>query len=441
MRRYLCGAFSFDPRALALLRIGLGVTIVLDVLDRWSSIAALYTARGALIQPPALIPSWSAFSPYAYAGDVQAMQLLSVVHLAIGMVLVFGWRARFFSFLGWVFTWSLADKNPSIHHGTDHYLMVFLFLGAFLPLGARFSVDRKCRNSNSEAPIFSMGTVALTLQYVAIYLTAAFGKLQDVHWREGTALYYAIRGSPMWAAELVNKVAIFVPAMTYGVLAAQLSVVFLLTPSWRLRAVTYFANLAAHLGIMATLAVGIFPVVSIGALQVLFPFRRLAGERAPRFSWRLTDFVPGIFALVLIAANVERVAPVVLDRDIVRHVDMVLRSWKLPQYWIFYSPIRPTAFWYEAKVRDAGGQVTELEGMGPGSGLGRRAFVRWLYVFENARLKPSYRPAAAQAICAQLGKAAPGEAELVYAERPLRFESVEGETDRTVVLKLPCVSN
>jgi hypothetical protein len=57
------------------------------------------------------------------------------------------WKARWSTLLASVLLVSLDNRNPLILNAVDSYFRMLLFWSLFLPLGARFSVNRCGRNT------------------------------------------------------------------------------------------------------------------------------------------------------------------------------------------------------------------------------------------------------------------------------------------------------
>src|SRR5262249_294496 len=124
----------------------------------------------------------------------------------LAIALMIGYRTRLGTLLSWVLLLSLQDRNPDILQGGDQLARLILFWGFFLPLGARWSVDRWLADRNRKQQrqptstptpgqnlVVSGVTAAYVLQVCIVYWFAAALKIQHPSWwGENTAVYYAL---------------------------------------------------------------------------------------------------------------------------------------------------------------------------------------------------------------------------------------------------------
>lgn len=153
-----------------------------------------------------------------------------------------------------------------------------LLWSMFLPLSARWSLDRARRStapSETDA-VASIGTVAYTLQVVAIYLFAGLIKLGIPAWEQGAGLAFALRAPAFETAlgaaladrhELMRTLGSWVPH--FEIFAPLLLLVPSRNPVPRLFCVGAFW--VFHAGIGLLLDVGIFVLVSVVVWSVFLP--------------------------------------------------------------------------------------------------------------------------------------------------------------------------
>src|SRR5690606_14670972 len=82
-----------------------------------------------------------------------------------------------------------------ILQGGDDLLRVMLFWAMFVPLGARFSVDAAlARTQPEQLPkrIFSVGSMTLALQLLAMYAVSAILKTGPTWHAQGSAIHLAL---------------------------------------------------------------------------------------------------------------------------------------------------------------------------------------------------------------------------------------------------------
>src|SRR5262245_23063066 len=260
--------FGADLRSLAVLRIGLGLLILVDLAQRATDLTAHYTDFGLLPRADLLLvsPSRWLVSLHLVSGVWQAQALLFAVAGICALALLVGYRTRLATIASWLLFTSLNTRNPMVVLGADVLLRVVLFWAMFLPLGARYSVDRAWlgATNGSRPRVLSAATVAYLLQIVLVYWFTALRK-SDPEWRSaGTALYYALSldhlTTPLGHALL--QFPALLTALTHGVLWLEfLGPLLLFIPFWTgpIRIAVVLAFVLMHAGIALTLRIGFFP--------------------------------------------------------------------------------------------------------------------------------------------------------------------------------------
>ncbi len=135
--------FEVDARALATLRICLGLLLLIDLAGRARHLQAWHA--GASVFPLALAraSSDSVLSLHLISGDLAVQGGLFVVAALAALALTAGWRTRTMAVLSWVLLVSLQHRNWLLQNVGDRVLVLILFWALFLPLGARWSLDAR----------------------------------------------------------------------------------------------------------------------------------------------------------------------------------------------------------------------------------------------------------------------------------------------------------
>lgn len=263
--------FAIDLRTLALLRVGLAVMIIADLVLRARDLRAHYTDFG--IMPRAVIDGFmhpASFSLHLMNGSAWFQVVLFLLAGLLALLLLVGYRTRLMTVLSWVMLVSLQMRNPMILSGEDNLLVLLLFWSMFLPIGARYSIDAALDNNAGTHPnrFVSIASAALLIQGMSMYLFSALLK-SDARWvPDGTAVYFALQldylVTPLalwfrqfeallhgltyyvWGLELIGPLLLFSP--------------ILLRP---LRAVLQLAFMSMHFGFFLFLQIGLFPFISI----------------------------------------------------------------------------------------------------------------------------------------------------------------------------------
>jgi hypothetical protein len=270
--------------------------LLIDLAGRTGDLVAHYTDAGLFPRDAAIETSdaWH-ISLHLANGQYAFQVILFAIAALAAFCLLLGIETRIAGIVSWALIVSLQNRNFIILNGADVLLRMVLFFSLFLPLGARFSIDRFRGISRSHSQgdfIVSPGTVFVLIQFMLVYVFAGLIKSDIPSWREGTGLAYALR-SPEFAEPLGLMVVENATAMkvlngfvVYGELFGSF---LLLVPVWTtaLRLAVVFGFAALHLLIAATMSVGMFPLVGIVAATVFLPSAfwdrgaRFLAKRAP----------------------------------------------------------------------------------------------------------------------------------------------------------------
>ena len=368
--------FGIDLRSLALLRMGLGLSVLTDVAMRAFDLVGLYTDRGVL--PRDLLIAMEGRGVYLSAHYwASAHPLLQGALFAVTAVcaaaLVVGWRTRLATLACWYLVASVQIRQPLVYMGGDSILRLLLFWGMFLPLAARFSLDEKQRRIPARSDwFFSGATVAILIQVCLIYVATGVRKTGDLWWN-GQAIFYALNLDE-WATPLGVRMRDYpsvLEPITYATLALELFgpfVAFVPVYTWGFRLATIAAFWTFHLGLAATMNIGLFPLFSMVAWLPFIPTQawtwcgstmRTVAERPPDWRARLASIVALVCLTYVIVLLAERAR--VIPRVLPGPVTAVGTALRIQQTWNMFAPDPPstTAHRDIRKTMWDGSQVTE----------------------------------------------------------------------------------
>jgi hypothetical protein len=386
--RLLGRIFGIDRRALAAVRIGLAGAILVDLALRAGSLRAMVTDRGFL--PRGALDPWmreTIFPLHLLSGSLRSQQALLAAAAAAALLLLVGRFTRIAALATWVLLVSLHARNPLILNFGDAILRVSTFWALFLPLGSRWSLDaRRARGGRDPGPVCSVASAAFLLQVCFVYFFTAVEKSGPDWHRDGLALYYALHLDWMALppAHWLRDQVLLTQLVTWATLAFEYVGPFLLlAPAWPLRLLGVLGFWSLHLGISATLRLGVFPWVDIAILAAFLPrevwdalerpFRSAAvvAARAPaarpaapaRLAARAGSALLAALVAIVLLANVAGVsARVSLPESVAR----ALRAAGLEQRWEMFSPDTPRLDgWYVMPGRLADGRLVNLSPHGP----------------------------------------------------------------------------
>lgn len=269
---------QIDLRSLGAFRILLALLLLADVSLRRPHLEAFYTSFGLL--PIEASPSRAAgefhvslLDGFASLAAVRAFFWIGSIAL---VALLVGWKTRASAIVAWLFYASVLNRNLLTRHGGDVFLVTMLFWAAFLPLGARFSIDalRPGARTASAETERTLAALAIVVQIALVYALAAFAK-SGAPWLDGSAIAVALEFDQMrtgfggWVASWPMPL---LRAITWGVLLLEwLAAPAILSPwgqpALRRCAIALLASM--HLGTAATLVLGTFPFAMIASHVLL----------------------------------------------------------------------------------------------------------------------------------------------------------------------------
>ena len=273
--------FALDLRSLALLRIGLALVIIADLLNRFGDIKAHYSDAGVLDRTTLIngfLKPWY-WSVHLLSGQPLVQQILFLIALLLAVLLLIGYRTRWMAIASWALIVSLHNRNPALIFAGDDTLRAIAFWAMFLPLGAYYSVDHALNTSSKPLPKFviSGATVGFIFQLCYIYMFSAWFKHQSPLWsEEGSAVYYALSFDRYATGfgQFLLSLKPLLPIMTFSALWFEwLGALLLFIPFKNsfFRAVAIVAFISLHLSFGLTFRLGIFPALCIAAWLAFIP--------------------------------------------------------------------------------------------------------------------------------------------------------------------------
>lgn len=266
--------FGVDARALAALRISLGLLLLADLLLRARHLRAFYTDAG--VAPRAvLVEQYPAvrYSLHALSGAAWFQALLFLLAGLFAVSLLAGYRTRTTTVLSLILLVSLFFRNPAVLNGGDALLRRLLLWSALLPLGERWSLDARRREDAPRRRVTTLASAGLLLQVVFVYAVNAVLKHRGDLWLRGDAVRYvfSLQRFSLRLGDVLTGFPSLLRAFDWFWLGLVSVVPLLVLSRGRLRTVLALTFASAHLGMLATLRLGLFPLVSVAALLPFLP--------------------------------------------------------------------------------------------------------------------------------------------------------------------------
>lgn len=257
------------------MRIGIGFILLTDLFIRSLSIKAFFTDEGVLPITVLKDYNWSPtyFSFHTLSGDLWWQIILFVINAFCIILLIIGFRTRFFTFICWVLLTSLQNRNPFILQGGDDLLRILLFWAVFLPWGERYSILKK---SSYATDYFSWATIGYMLLPCSVCFFSALLKTSPEWHSEGTALYYALSLDQikMPFGTFIYQYPNLLTALTHSVFYIELiAPILIVLPfvSSKIRLIGIISIVFLFIGIALTLYVGLFYIIGIASVIGLLP--------------------------------------------------------------------------------------------------------------------------------------------------------------------------
>lgn len=266
--------FGIDTRSLAAFRIALGALLLADLLLRSRDLVAFYTDFGVLPRA-ALVSTFSSLhglSVHAVSGEAWVQAVLFLLAGGFAAALLVGYRTPLATVASWLLLLSLQSRNPLVLNSGDTLLNALLLWGIFLPLGERWSVD-SLRSDRRRPRVVGVATAALLLQVVLVYSTNAAFKLSGDLWRRGEAIHYVF-SLDQFTVLLGDVIAAYPTLLSvlghvwFGMLLLS-PLLILLTNALRGGFALLFVGM--HLGMLLTMQLGLFPLISAAGLLPFLP--------------------------------------------------------------------------------------------------------------------------------------------------------------------------
>lgn len=274
------------PDIFAVLRIlfglvgGLGVIGLLNLPAFWSCTGIVASREG-----PVCHALNSVGLPWLYGYSILGFAALSFAALTLG------YKSRIAAVCSYAAVTLIASWNDLPLSAAHQFLRALLFCLLWSDCGRVWSVDAWMSRGEGEGARVRIWPLRLIqIQVALMYLVTALWKLNNVMWRDGSALHYVFQNPQFPRFAWLSSPALdpWMTLATYATFAWEASFAFLIlfprTRRWVLA-----VGIVAHLGMWATLELGPFSwVVLASYVAFLDPedVRRWLAAIASRMSMR-----------------------------------------------------------------------------------------------------------------------------------------------------------
>jgi len=342
--------FALDRFSLALLRIGFGLILLVDLLIRLPDVDVFYTDRG-FFPSDYLISGGIAPGNWSFLWGVDNPAIVYIhfgVQLIAALMLIIGYKTRLFLFISWLLILSLDNRNSNIIHGGDKILRIMMFWSLFLPLSDRWSIDSllnvqtedKKTNSYIAIPSF-----VYIIQLCLIYWFAGLWKLNPL-WldkKEGVieAFKQTFFNTPL--AEYLLNFPDLLRLLDIATIVAEIGLPFLLfIPRNSVRLITVILFITLHISFGVFLSLGIFPYICIITWLALLPGKDTFLSSSVDKQVGRDVILTGMLSLVIFSNISTLEIPNYWHGFTVnQNIDRLLYTVHLEQRWSMFSRIFP----------------------------------------------------------------------------------------------------
>lgn len=284
IRKWASQMFGIDLRTLAVIRIGAAVAILVDLLMRARDLEAHYTDNG--IFPLSMIEAakfpdffhMSDLSIHLLSGAVWYQAALFAIAAVLAVLLLVGYHTRVVTIGSWLLLVSMQTRNPLVIAGGDTLLRMLVFWSMFLPLGARYSIDRALNVSLSKrgSRIADVASFAMMVQVLLMYFISGLLKSHNMWHVDGSAVYYALSLDMLTTP--VGRYLLDFPqllrGLTFFTLFLELAAPAIVFMPWRnagFRFAFFLLFFGMHAGFWICMWIGVFPFIGMVAVSVFVP--------------------------------------------------------------------------------------------------------------------------------------------------------------------------
>lgn len=332
MGSYLIKIFSLNTKSLAIFRIVLGLSLIIDLSVKLAHSTALYSDIGVLPradQIELIHPNfWSLFF---ISGTPLWSSILIFITLLVTLSFTFGQFTRSCAAILWVLIVSMQNRNLMILNGGDDLIRFLLLWSIFLPLDRHYSL----RDSQESKNVLNIGTIGLITQLIILYWQTGWLKTGP-EWADGSALGLVLH-LDVFTTSIGNYLATYpeiTKILTYlSLWTEKYLIFFVLLPFFTTRFSVVLAFILLHLGIWLTMNIGVFPLVCIALWLALIPQLKTSNIEI-KFSKISTTLGLGIISLTVwwVMATMAVLPPVT---DAARGF---IYSTRLDQHWSMFAP-------------------------------------------------------------------------------------------------------
>lgn len=350
LKAFLKKSYSYDLRALSLMRIGLALVILSDLIIRCSDFTAHYTEAG--VWPREMLSQgWKSgyWTFHALSTQPAYVAVLFSLQFLVALSFLIGFRSQISAFILFIFYVSLHNRNIFILQAGDDLLRLVILACVFLPVGARYSIDNRNKRPIRQSTI---GFLSYLLLISSVYIFTVLLK-SGPDWRQNfDAVYYALNLSQLrlpFGDWLLLHPSLHKP-LTLLVLILEIVIpILILWPSSKKtsRLIAFFLITFLHISFGSSLYVGLFWIIcivsSIGLLPEAFMNKvekilhlKQVNTDTLALPSRAAAITVFLITCISFANNLSTLKEV--NYELTSPLTEVVNAMRMDQYWGMFSP-------------------------------------------------------------------------------------------------------
>ena len=192
----LCYRHAYTHTRVVSFSVFLAAAVIADLWWRLDYAGALLSDAGVVPRTRLFMAGPGYWSLYLADGSAAFVGLMFAITAAFASCMMLGLYTRTSTFMVWLLTISLHNRNPYLQNSGDIYLLLMLLWGNFVPWGEAYSLDssvwprgrcvaghkRAYEGHAARGTVVGIGIAGMLLQTVLLYLQSAVLK-NGPEWR------------------------------------------------------------------------------------------------------------------------------------------------------------------------------------------------------------------------------------------------------------------
>lgn len=373
--------YTLDLRALAIMRIGVALLVLLDLYIRSDDLYAFYHTQGLLplnlafqfVGKPGIWSFCNLFQSFNW------IVFLFITNVIFAILFLFGYKTKLSNLMLWLLTLSFQNRNLFILQAGDDLLRLILFWGLFLPWQYHFSLDKKHLSIPKQN---GMSYVAYLFLMASVYLFSALLKNSPQWQTEGSAIYFALSLDTIHGiyGDWLYQFPSLMKSLTHLIYYLEFLIpVLILWPAknGKLRNLAFILILCMHLAFGLFLNVGLFYLISIVCALGLLSKNTLdkwldqsniintpTSSELNHISYRFENFCIIFFFTLSFSINLSSLPYIHYQPK--KQIMYLVHFLRLDQYWGMFAPAVPNQNkWLVYEAFNGAGQTYDIKNNEP----------------------------------------------------------------------------